>query len=357
MNSPVLEKIIRHYEPIAGGDAGTFSASMKKMTPFSFRVNTLKASVEEVLPRLEAQEIHATPVPWCSYAFTSDKPVGKTPEHNLGLVYIQELSSMMPPVVLEKELKAAAGLGGPALKTYVSDEKGAAIGSRMAEKTQRVVLDACASPGSKTTQMAAIMDNNGLLVANDSSFGRTKPLMFNLEKCGVKNCHITNYDIRRFGEIKISHRSRHSRSPTALFSSKSKFDVILLDVPCSGEGTLMDNPKALPLWSETRIRKLSRMQKEMIIKAYDMLIPGGVMVYSTYTFAPEENEMVVGHLLNKESTATLERAELPNFSFSPGITSWGGSALNNELAKCARIWPNLHAMGGFFIARISKPYV
>ena len=263
--------------------------------------------MNEVLPKLENQGITASPVPWYSEAFTSDKPLGKTQEHLNGGIYIQGLSSMLPPLAIENELSSAV-----------------------------TVLDACAAPGSKTTQIAAMMRNTGQLVANDSSRGRINALLANLKRCGVKNAVVSNYDLRKF-------------------PGGRKFDVIVLDVPCSAEGTFMDNQNAVRAWSEKRIRVLSRLQKELLLKSFSLLLPGGVMVYSTCTFAPEENEMVVGKLLETESAAKLEIIILDGIKLSDGITLWNKKRLNPELSKCARVWPHVNnGMEGFFLARIRK---
>jgi len=290
----------------AAGDREAFASSMAVRLPFSFRANTIKADVADVKKSLESQGFNIRPVPWYRDAFTADKPLGKTEEHLTGQIYIQELSSMLPPLLVAGELRAKSR-----------------------------VLDACAAPGSKTTQLAAIMGNHGLLVANDSSRGRMNALKANLQRCGVENATLSNYDLRHFPD--------------------EQFNAVILDAPCSGEGSFMENPDAVKLWSDKKIRNLSRLQKQLITKAFGLTAPSGVLVYSTCTFAPEENEMVVGYLL-ESSSAEVETMKIEGLKMSGGLVAWKNRQLNPELARCARVWPHINpGMGGFFMARIRKP--
>lgn len=135
------------------------------------------------------------------------------------------------------------------------------------------VLDIAAAPGSKTTQMAQHMENYGVIVANDVSVKRLKALTNNLERLGVLNVCVTQLDGRRFGKL----------MPEA-------FDKILVDAPCSAEGTIRKSYKAIYNWQPWGYKKLVETQKMLLVSAYKALKPGGVLVYSTCTFAPEENE-------------------------------------------------------------------
>ena len=245
---------------------------------------------------------------WYSDAFVSPdhEAPGKTLEHFLGNIYIQELPSMLPPLLVREEVRDAP-----------------------------LVIDACAAPGSKTTQLAAFMNNTGTLVANDIDYTRIKALKFNVEKSGAFNTIITNQDFR--------------------FYPKLGPKVILLDAPCSSEGTIRKNADALSFWSEKRIIGHSNLQRNLIIKAYDVLAPGGILVYSTCTFAPEENEIVLQHLLEKRQDANILKIDIPHFNLAPSVKSWAGIDFSSKIQNAKRVWPHHNNTGGFFLAKIFKP--
>ena len=279
-----------------------FYEYLEKPLPRSFRINNLKANKKEVLERFESYGIELKPVTWYSDAFISDSRIGNTIEHFMGWIYVQELTSMLPPLIMSKELG-------------------------------RTILDAAAAPGSKTTQLADLMENKGLIVANDISYLRTKALKSNLEKLGVINTVVTNYNLKNFPKV--------------------KFDAILLDAPCSSEGTIRKNPDILSIWSIKDIIGKSRLQKDLILKAYDLLKEGGYLIYSTCTFAPEENEEVVNHLLeNREVRIEKINLDLKN---SPGLDSWQKRDFSPEVKNCCRIWPEQNDTGGFFLCKIRRP--
>jgi len=286
-------------------DEDAFLSSLQRLLPKSFRVNTLKSSADEIKARFAGYGIEIRQMPWYADAFVSADPdIGSTLEHFLGKIYAQELVSMIPPLIVRKELEKA-----------------------------RFVLDGCAAPGSKTTQLAALMENRNTIVANDISYARIKALQFNLQKAGALNTIITNQDLR--------------------FFPNRQFDVILLDAPCSSEGIMRKNDKLFRTWNEKKIFGHSRLQKQLIVKAFDLLKEGGVMAYSTCTFAPEENEEVVGYLLSKRD-AKIEKIELPGFKFSRGTTEWREKQYPSEVEQCCRVWPQHNDTGGFFVARITK---
>ncbi len=292
------------YGPMVD-DEEEFFASLLRPLPKSFRVNTLKGRAEEVKERFHSYGIGIEEVPWYPDAFISENPeIGSALEHFIGSIYLQELVSMLPPLLVREEL-GRAGL----------------------------VLDACAAPGSKTTQLAALMENQGVIVANDIAYSRIRALRFNLEKTGTLNTVITNYDLRHF--------------------PKMQFDVILLDAPCSAEGTARKSPALFSTWSPRSIPGHARLQKQLIVKAFDLLAPGGSLVYSTCTFAPEENEAVVSWLLEKRPAA-LEKIEVPHIRLSSGIQAWKEKEFHSEVGKTARIWPHHNDTGGFFMAKVRK---
>ncbi|MBI5228094.1 NOL1/NOP2/sun family putative RNA methylase [Candidatus Micrarchaeota archaeon] len=303
---PVLpQRFKERYSSIVDDPEALFTCLMS-MPPKSFRVNTLKTSAENVKARFNEYGLKITGVPWSNGAFTTDSlEIGSTLEHFLGHIYIQELSSMLPPIIMQKEIEQS-----------------------------HLVLDACAAPGSKSTQISAIMQNSGTLVANDVDYGRIRALKFNLEKCGVLNSVIINQDLRYFPNL--------------------QFDSVLLDAPCSAEGTIRKSYSALKLWSEKKVFGSAKLQQQLITKAYDLLKPGGVMVYSTCTFAPEEDEAIIDWLIQKRPDAKLENISIEGLKYSHGIEDWNGLKFSDEVRKAIRIFPHYNNSEGFFLAKVKK---
>ena len=269
------------------------------------RINTLKVGVEACIERLREKGWSLAPVPWCSYAFTIERAdrrdVGNLEEHALGYLYVQEASSLIPPMILEP-------LPG------------------------EIVLDIAAAPGSKTTQLAQLMENRGVIVANELDYARLASLKANLERCGVANTLVTNLDGRH---IKLSG-----------------FDRILVDAPCSGTGTLSKSLKPLEMWNPKSLPRLCRIQSGLLDHAYALLRPGGVLVYSTCSLEVDENEAVLDRFYRAHPDAIAERVTVPTSSET--YRSWRGAAFDERVAKAARLWPHRSGSDGFFVARIRK---
>lgn len=294
----------QRYESLSDQPEEFFDALLRPL-PRSCRVNTLKADVPHVLERFAGYGIALHGCEWYEHAFSSDDVrLGATLEHFIGAIYIQDLTSMLPPLLVRAELEAA-----------------------------KSVLDACAAPGSKTTQMAALMNNRGTIVANDLEYERIRALKFNLEKTGALNTVVTNYDLRTFPQ--------------------TQFDIVLLDAPCTSEGTMRKDRKLFTWWSARRIPASANRQRQLITKAFDLLCEGGILVYSTCTFAPEENEETIQHLLDNRP-AELEQIAIPGLTMVDGLTSWQGRDYDPRLARTKRIFPHFHDTGGFFLARVRK---
>jgi NOL1/NOP2/sun family putative RNA methylase len=200
-----------------------------------------------------------------------------------------------------------------------------------------LVLDMCAAPGNKSSYLAQIMNNKGLIIANDIDKNRIKTLKYVLKKLGVTNTIITNND--------------GTKLKTSL-----KFNKILLDAPCSCEGTIRKKPKILKTWSRNLINKKSDLQKKLILNAYKLLKNKGVLVYSTCTIAPEENEEVINYLLNKKKDAKIEEIKLdPNLlNYTKGIIKYKNKKYNKELKKAIRIDSYKTDLEYFFICKIRK---
>ncbi len=235
--------------------------------------------------------------------------LGRSMEHLLGYYYIQELASMLPIIALQP-------------------------------KPNEIILDLCASPGSKTTQIASEMKNIGTIIANDISLARIKILASNLERCGCSNVIITREEGVRLCKKLLEH--------------DFKIDKILLDAPCSGEGTFRSLPKGFQMWNINTVRNLSKMQKRLISSAIELLKPNGEIVYSTCTHAPEENEEVVDFIINKfKDEVKIESINLP-IKCRQGITNWYDKSYINNVKKSCRIYPQDNNTEGFFIAKFKK---
>jgi len=312
---PPKPGFIERMEALLGKeDAKEFFDICYTPTPNSIRCNTLKISVVELKNRLETYgwklKQPFKDFPEIMIIESSLKPgeLGKTREHLLGYYYVQEISSMLPIM---------------ALKPKAGD----------------FILDLCASPGSKTTQAAAMMENDGTIIANEVSMGRIGILSSNLERCGVMNTIKTRKDGVALCE-KI------------LKKSKFRFDKILVDAPCSGEGTLRKSPKTFEIWNPNMIKKIASVQKQLAIAALKILKVDGEMIYSTCTLAPEEDEMIVNYLIEKFDIE-VEQLNLP-LKFRCGVCEWEGKNLSPEVKKCLRLYPQDNDTDGFFVAKIKK---
>jgi len=305
-NIEIKKSFEERYRGILGNDYDNFINASLSFMRKSIRVNTLKITIDQLKKRLE-KEWKLTQIPWCKQGFFIEhkkglrRDIGNLIEHSLGYFYVQEAASMIPPVVLD---------AGPA----------------------DVVLDMCSAPGSKITQIAAMMCNKGVLVSNDSDYKRMAPLSFNLQRTGATNTLITLMEGRFF---------------------KIPFDKILLDAPCSGTGTIRKSLKTLKMWNLNMVKRLAGTQRQLIDVAFNCLKPEGTLVYSTCSLEPEEDEAVVDFLLNKYENAELEKINL-NIKHGPAIKEFNGQKYSKEVEKCLRIWPQQNNTCGFFVAKISK---
>lgn len=277
----------------------------------SARINTLKISRGALLERLEEASVPHQCFSWYPLGLKLDvESPGKLLENLLGFIHIQEELSMAPPLVLDA-------------------------------RPGETVLDMCASPGSKTTQISQMMENRGLVVANEPSLARIAALRSNCERLGALNVAITRYDGRMF--------------------PRGSFDRVLVDAPCSSEGRERRGPGTLTRCNAARSRELHVLQAGLLKSALRLARPGGVVVYSTCTYAPEENELVVQEAIEGYESGQsgrpalrLERVGLQGLLECPGITEWEGRALSADMDKTARYYPHINDTGGFFIARIVK---
>ena len=268
------------YQHLLGEDAAAFFATFDQEAVTAFRTNPLK----------EAQKVFDDPIPntpWGHYGKVS----GKSIEHATGLVYSQEPAAQIVAQVAQPK---------PGMK----------------------VLDLAAAPGGKTTQLLSYLDNQGLLVSNEIHKGRSKILVENVERFGARNVLVTNESADRLAKV---------------FSGF--FDLIVLDAPCSGEGMFRKQPDAMDYWSVEYPRECSLLQREILEDALKMLVPGGSLVYSTCTWAPEENEEIVSWLLENYDLE-LEMIEKIN-----------GMVEGIDYPETARMYPHRFKGEGQFVAK------
>ena len=299
------DKFIERYSKLT--DFNAFKEISLTYLRRSIRVNTLKITVEKLKKKIEKNWI-LTPIPWCREGFWIEhkqgrRDIGNTIEHSLGYFYVQEAASMIPPLVLDP-------------------------------KPGDIILDMCASPGSKASQIAAMMKNQGILVANDYKGIRIAPLGINLQRTGASNVVINISEGRYFKGF--------------------QFDKILVDAPCSGTGTIRKSLKTIAIWNPNMVKRLAGTQKQLIDTAFNNLKREGTLVYSTCTMEPEEDEGIVDYLITKYDNAKLESIELKGLKRSNPILEFEGKIYSPEIKNCLRIWPQDNDTEGFFVAKITK---
>lgn len=287
----------------------TLGLTTQRMT--TLRANSLKIDSKTLKNNLEKYGISLLPVSWYPDAFivkdAALRTITELAEYKEGKLYVQSLSSMIPSLVLDP-------------------------------KPGEKILDITAAPGSKTTQIAAMMNNVGQILANDSSQTRSYRLVANLQSQGVTIA----------ASMKLDGRGLWKKYP-------EYFDKTLVDVPCSMEGRFTTNdPKSYEDWSLKKVRDLSYLQRMLLRSAVSATKPGGTIVYSTCTLSPEENEEVIDWIMEKEKgSISVEEISIPGLALEPAITTWGPTHFNSSVSKTARIYPS-QTMEGFYIAKLYK---
>lgn len=301
MNLPVAFE--QKMKEMLGPDYENYLASFERAPYQGLRVNTAKISVKDFL-KITPYELN--PVPWCPNGFYYDKDEkpAKHPFYFAGLYYIQEPSAMITASLLPIE-------------------------------QGDVVLDLCAAPGGKSTELAAKLNGTGLLVTNDISHSRAKALLKNIEVFGVGNALVI------------------SESPNELAARfPAFFDKILIDAPCSGEGMFRKQSNMIKAWESNGVDLFVGLQRSILKEAVTMLKPGGTIIYSTCTFSKEENEQSIEYLLSLDKSLYL--MDLPLIDgFDEGYPEWGMTN-NGELSKCRRLWPHRIDGEGHFVAMVKK---
>ena len=275
----------------------------------AFRCNSLKTDAASLRAELESAGFALRPVPGIDGAFAvageQRRALTGTRANAEGRLFIQNPSSMVPPLALDPQ-------------------------------PGEEVLDLAAAPGGKTSHLAALMGNRGRIAAVDSARPRFFRLRRTLAQLGVTNAGTYLRDGAGVWKVRPGH-----------------FDRVLLDAPCSGEGRFTADPASSAGWSERKIAQMVRRQRRLLYSAVGALKPGGVLVYCTCTFAPEENELIVEWALRRFSCLRVEAVEFALASGSGGITRWRNRELDPDLKRALRIWPD-GVMEGFFVARLRK---
>lgn len=278
-----------------------FAKYMEKPLKKSIRINTKKICIKEFLQYAKLKDWMIEKIPWINEGFYIDRknkdiPIGKDILNILGYFYIQESSSMIPAQVLD-----------------ISKDD--------------IVLDMCASPGSKTTQISNIMQNTGIIIANEISTSRMSALTYNINNQLAINTIRTNINGNRFGTL-----------------YNETFDKVLLDAPCSAEGTYRKDKQINKYCQNLSLpKKMYNIQISLIQSAFEALKINGYLVYSTCTMTKEENEDVINFLIDKYKN-NIEIMDISNYNFK----------YESIIPNTARIWPHLNDSEGFFIAKIKK---
>ncbi len=296
------EAFTNRMQNMLGTEFPAFMASYDEPRHYGIRVNTLKVSAEEFK---KISPFQLEPVPWAQEGFYIDgeKRPAKHPYYHAGLYYIQEPSAMVTVAALDPQ-----------------------PGDR--------VLDLCAAPGGKSTQIAARLARKGVLVANDVNRERLKSLVRNLDMFGVTNHVVLN------------------ELPMRLVQNfAGYFDKIVIDAPCSGEGMFRKDAYAVKSWGEYSVEKCCMMQRSILKVASDLLKPGGYIVYSTCTFAPSENEGMIDEFV--KNNPEFELVDIPLFpGFAHGRPEWADAG--EQLSRSIRLWPHKIRGEGHFVALLRK---
>ena len=271
----------------------------------TLRANNIKTTIQELMRNLKENNIKFERVEWYKDALViknaKEKQIQSLEAYQKGLLYLQSLSSMIPPIILNP-------------------------------KPGEKVLDLTSAPGSKTTQMASMMENKGYILANELDKLRCERLKYNIEKQGAKIVEVINQRGEKVGE---NHRE--------------EFDKVLLDAPCSGEGRFLgNNVSTYRNWSVRNVMQLAKLQKKLLKSAYEALKVNGIMVYSTCTLNKEENEKILDWAINNLNLKLIDI----NIDIKGKMQGFNEN-LDESIKKAIRILPTKKEEG-FFIAKLRK---
>lgn len=308
-----IQDRLEHYRQFLGADEmARLIESLQRPRLPAIRVNTLKISPDEarrLWPEQYGWEVQL--VPFCAAGWQivkQDRPIGSTLEFDMGFYYIQDAASMLPAEMFSP---------GEA----------------------PLILDLAAAPGGKTTHLASRFEDRAVIVANDTSPTRLLAQRSNLQTWGVMGVLITNYPGERMGQW-----------------FPETFDKVLLDAPCSGDTLRVTTGRKTRTISDRERAALSQRQSALLLSAFQAVKPGGEIVYSTCTMAPEEDEAILDGLLSlyPQQVAVEVVDLLPAPISAPGVGSYGGRTFSPDVRHAIRLWPHFYQTSGFFAARIRK---
>ena len=299
--------MIERYFQFLGEDQTKqlLNANEKPLTP-SIRVNTIKIERETLKNRLENKGFDLEPIGWIPYGFkirNAPFNLGSTHEYLQGFYYLQSIAPMLPVHILNP-------------------------------KPNDIVVDMCAAPGGKATHLAQKMNNEGNLILIERNKNRIPALEFNLRRMGVSNSIVIYDDAVNLSKMNL------------------KADKILLDAPCTGEGLIRQDPSRKKSKYKKDIDKLSIIQKKLLESGLNSLNPGGQLLYSTCSIAPEENEIVLDDVLKNNSEFSIIKLQ-SNYGVE-GMIKVYNKELRDDIKYSQRLYPHLHDTIGFFVSLIEK---
>ncbi len=302
-NSFLMDAVLDMFSP---AEAVEFLEAMEQVRPTTIRTNTIKCKRRDLVQALTKKGVHVEPLEkWTKVGlqiFESNVPVAGTTEYLAGHYMLQSAVSFLPVMALQP----------------MESER---------------VLDMAAAPGGKTTYIAQLMKNSGVLFANDVSEPRCKSLNANLQRLGITNCIVTNYDGAGYDTV------------------MKNFDRVLLDAPCTGTG-IISRDKAIKLNKQREdVQRHGQLQRRLLLSAIDCCKKGGVVVYSTCSFMVDEDEAVVDYCLGQRDVV-IEDMGLP-FG-RPGFVKFRHHRFHASLEHSRRYFPHVHNMDGFFVCRLRK---
>lgn len=294
---------------ILPGEQENYQSCLSARVRTKIRISPVKMDPGKTLASLLEEGIDTTPVALAAnvYDYLPETAYpGRSLAHHLGYFYLQDLSSMLPPLVLDP-------------------------------KPGEKILDLAAAPGSKTTQMAQMMQNRGTLVANDIDRNRLSNLSYNLDRMGIYNTVVTQIEGEQVGK----------RFP-------EYFDKVLLDAPCSALGVLANRQEVLNWWSLKKVSRFAFIQEKLLVSAIKAVKPGGMIVYSTCTLTPEENELAIASILEKYPVELVPVPEFEGITLRKGFSGPGIPERVSQFTR--RIYPfdNQNQLQGFYIAFLRK---
>lgn len=310
MTSPIsqAEILIDYYRSIIP-EPEAMLACLQQPLPTALSVNTLKVTTERCQQLLQEVGVSTETMTWNPNGLKAKGKIdgiGLNWAYQAGLYQTQEEVSLLPAIVLDPQ----------------PGEK---------------VLDLCAAPGGKTVQMAVMMQNTGTLIANDRNYGRLRAVGHMIKRLGLFNVATTALDGSAYPAL------------------RNHFDRVLVDAPCGCEGTWRKSSKKAVLPNRKNSLSISEIQYRLLEKAMQLTRVGGRIVYSTCTFAPEENEAVVSRLLQEHGDKmSILPIKIEHWKASPGVTAWQGDTYHPDVRQSLRVWPHQNNSGGFFVALLEK---